>query len=92
MNGVVLTVIRRGAWGRDRTDYTRIFSPMLYHLSYPSVADEEGIEPVFRGFGGHVVPCTLTCSFTNPFLIHLEYDVRSRTASVQSLRLVVVFQ
>ena len=25
-----------GGWGRSRTDDTRIFNPLLYHLSYPA--------------------------------------------------------
>jgi hypothetical protein len=28
--------IREGGWGRNRTGDTRIFSPLLYQLSYPA--------------------------------------------------------
>ena len=29
--------IREGGWGRNRTGDTRIFSPLLYQLSYPAI-------------------------------------------------------
>jgi hypothetical protein len=32
-----------GGWTRNRTADTRIFSPLLYQLSYPAVAREEKI-------------------------------------------------
>ena len=34
--------IKNGAWGRNRTNDTRIFSPLLYHLSYPGTHGENG--------------------------------------------------
>ena len=32
-----------GARGRDRTADTRIFSPLLYQLSYPSISQRRGL-------------------------------------------------
>jgi hypothetical protein len=29
--------MERGGWSRDRTGDTRIFSPLLYQLSYPAI-------------------------------------------------------
>ncbi len=37
-----------GAWGRNRTSDTRIFSPLLYQLSYPGFRET----PVRAGFIG----------------------------------------
>ena len=33
---------KAGAWGRNRTNDTRIFSPLLYQLSYPGTLGENG--------------------------------------------------
>src|SRR4051812_8968119 len=35
----------RGGWGRNRTGDTRIFSPLLYQLSYPAVALPDCVSP-----------------------------------------------
>ena len=33
--------VRSGGWGRNRTADTRIFSPLLYRLSYPAKTSEK---------------------------------------------------
>ena len=37
-----------GAWGRIRTTDTRIFSPLLYQLSYPGPAEATAERPISR--------------------------------------------
>jgi hypothetical protein len=38
-NGLNLRLtLQNGGWGRNRTADTRIFSPLLYRLSYPAIA------------------------------------------------------
>ncbi len=38
------SLVRRSGWSRNRTGDTRIFSPLLYQLSYPAVRKSEGEE------------------------------------------------
>ena len=33
---IAALAVRNGGWGRNRTGDTRIFSPLLYQLSYPA--------------------------------------------------------
>jgi hypothetical protein len=40
-----------GAWGRNRTSDTRIFSPLLYQLSYPGVPSMCGRKGLENGGG-----------------------------------------
>ena len=39
-----------GGWGQGRTDYTGIFSPMLYQLSYPAISGVLDANEIFVGF------------------------------------------
>ena len=38
MGTIAALAVRNGGWGRNRTADTRIFSPLLYQLSYPAAA------------------------------------------------------
>ena len=58
----MMSGLKNGARGRDRTADTRIFSPLLYQLSYPSIADEKSYNVKFSS-------CPVEFSF---FLIFFE--------------------
>jgi hypothetical protein len=78
-----------GAAGRNRTTDTRIFSPLLYRLSYrgPSsfaVAELTGIEPAISGLTGRHVNRYTTAPHIKPYQrIRSKYYCTSKSPILQ---------
>ena len=90
-----LSGTKNGGWGRDRTADTRIFSPLLYQLSYPATFTAQGVPGSHRINGKRFTPpiqliyspfrhCQAEFDFF--LFFSLEYSRNERNAIPASIR------